>query len=156
MGQVRKALGEGWPQRWSVRLGTLPAFAQDPASDAFAFAQLLETGLRLHSLAGTLRLRSVVRQWSSHVEVIGMRHAWIQLEVAALARFLGAAAEFETPFRLSGAERPADVVITVEDAGKIIAECFSIYSDQNTRESMAYDQDFGFRLSMIALDVRAL
>src|SRR5579864_8215420 len=94
MGQVRKALGERWPQQWSARFGTLPAFVRDPASDAFAYAQLLETGLRLHSLAGALRLPSVIRQWSTHLEVIGMRHAWLQLEVAALARFIGAAAEF--------------------------------------------------------------
>jgi hypothetical protein len=154
MGQVRTALGERWPRQWSARFGTLPAFVRDPASDAFAYAQLLETGLRLHNLAGALRLRSVVRQWSRHLDVIGMRHAWIQMEVAALAKFLGADAEFEAPFQLPGAERPADVVITARDAGKIIAECFCIYSDLDNRKSMAYDQQFGRRLNMTTLDVR--
>ncbi len=153
MAQVRKTLGEGWPQRWLERHGTLPAFAQDPASDAFAYAQLAETGLRLHSLDGTLRLPTVVNHWSGQLEDISMRHAWIQLEVAALARFHGVAAEFETPVQLPGAGRPADVVLTAEDA-QLIAECFCIYSDQNTRESMAYDQEFGFQLNMIGLDLR--
>lgn len=153
MAQVRAALGERWPRRWLARYGTLPAFARDPASDAFAYAQLVETGLRLHSLAGTLHLPRVASQWSSQLEDISMRHAWIQLEVAALARFLGVAVEFETPVQLPDTERPADVVITAEDA-QLVAECFCAYSDQDSRESMAYDQEFGFRLSMIGLDVR--
>jgi hypothetical protein len=153
MAQVRKALGEHWPRRWLARYGTLPAFAQDPASDAFAYAQLVETGLRLHSLDGTLRLPTVVNHWSSQLEDISLRHAWIQLEVAALARFQGAAVEFETPVQLPATGRPADVVVTTEDA-QLIAECFCIYTDQDTAESMAYDQKFGFRLNMIGLDVR--
>lgn len=153
MAQVRKALGERWPRRRLARYGTLPAFARDPASDAFAYAQLVETGLRLHSLDGALRLPTVVSHWSSQLEDISMRHAWIQLEVAALARFQGAAVEFETSLQLPATERPTDVVLTTEDA-QLVAECFCIYTDQSTRESMAYDQELGFRLSMIGLDVR--
>ncbi len=79
MAQVRKALGERWPQRWLARYGTLPAFAWDPASDAFAYAQLVETGLRLHALDGTLRLPTVISHWSSQLEDISTRHAWIHL-----------------------------------------------------------------------------
>jgi hypothetical protein len=153
MAQVRKALGERWPQRWLARYGTLPAFAWDPASDAFAYAQLVETGLRLHALDGALRLPTVISHWSSQLEDISTRHAWIQLEVAALARFHGAAVEFETPLQLPATERPADVVLTTEDA-QLVAECFCIYTDQDTRESAAYDREFGFRLSMIGLDMR--
>jgi hypothetical protein len=153
MTQVRAALGESWPQRWFARYGALPSFVGDPASDAFAYSQLVETGLRLHSLAGTLRLPSVVNQWSRQLEDIGMRHVWLQLEVAALARFLGASAQFETPVQLPDAKRPADVVVTAEES-QLIAECFCIYPDQDTRESMSYDQEFGLRLNMIALDVR--
>jgi hypothetical protein len=82
-----------------------------------------------------------------------MRHAWIQLEAAALARFQGAVAEFETPVQLPSAERPADMVLTTDDM-QFIAECFCIYPDQDTRESMAYDREFGLRLNMIGLDVR--
>ncbi len=106
MAQVRAALGENWPRRWFARYDALPAFVRDPASDAFAYSQLVETGLRLHSLAGTLRLPSVVNHWSSQLEDISMRHAWIQLEVAALARFLGAAVQFETPVQLPEANVP--------------------------------------------------
>jgi hypothetical protein len=55
-----------------------------------------------------------------------MRHAWIQPEIAALARLHGVVIEFETPAQLPASERPAD---------------------------MAYDQEFGRRLTMIGLDV---
>lgn len=153
MAQVRTALGEGWPQRMFKRHGSLPAFVRDPANDAFAYAQLVETGMRLHSLDGTVRLPTVVKHWSSQLEDISMRHAWIQLEVAALARFQGTAVEFETPVQLPAAERPADVVLTTGDA-QLAVECFCIYTDQSTRQLMAYDQEFGFRLSMIGLDVQ--
>src|ERR1700679_3245934 len=64
MVQVRKALGERWPGRWFARYGTLPAFVRDPASDAFAYVQLVETGLRLHSLDSTLRFPTVVNHWA--------------------------------------------------------------------------------------------
>lgn len=67
-----------------------------------------------------------------------MRHAWIQLEVAALGRFHGTAIEFETPVQLPGTERPADVVLITADT-RLAAECFCVYTDKNTRESMAYD-----------------
>ena len=59
MERVRAALGENWPQRWSARVGRLPHFVSDPASNAIAYAQLIETGLRLESLAGTLRRRKL-------------------------------------------------------------------------------------------------
>lgn len=153
MVQVRKALGERWPGRWFARYGALPAFIRDPANDAFAYVQLVETGLRLHSLESTLRLPTVVGHWSRQVEDISMRHAWIQLEVAALAQFQGAGVEFEAPIQLPATERPADVVLTIEDA-QLVVECFCIYTDKETAESMAYDHDFGFRLNMIALDLR--
>ncbi len=50
---VRETLSEDWPQRWHARLGYLPAFIRDPATDAWAYAELIETGLRLDRLAGT-------------------------------------------------------------------------------------------------------
>jgi hypothetical protein len=153
MEQVRSALGESWPRRWFDRHGLLPAFIGDPASDAYAYVQLVETGLRLNSLVGTTRLRSLTKEWSSQLEPIRMLHAFMQMEVAALVRSLGAAAEFETPTQLPVTSRPADVVITMEDT-ELIAECFCIYSDQNTRESMSYDHDLGLRLNLIAMDVR--
>jgi hypothetical protein len=59
---VRSALGEDWPRHWHERVGLLPAFVLDPASNAYSCAQLLETGLRLHSLAGTMRLRSLTKE----------------------------------------------------------------------------------------------
>ena len=82
-----------------------------------------------------------------------MLHTALQLEVAALARSPGAAVEFETPIALPSTSRPADVVISTGNA-QVITECFCIYNDQKTSEAMAYDQSFGFRLNMIALDVR--
>lgn len=73
MVQVRKALGERWPGRWFARYGALPAFVRDPASDAFAHAQLVETGLRLHSLESTLRFPTVVNHWSRQLSLVGNR-----------------------------------------------------------------------------------
>lgn len=153
MEQLRSALGEDWPQRWHKRAGLLPAFVFDPATNAHAYAQLVETGLRLSSLAGTLRLRSLTNEWSRQLEPIRMLHTSLQLEVAALARSLGADVEFEAPTGLPSTSRPADVVIRVEDA-QLIAECFCVYSDQKTSKAMAYDHRFGSKLNMIALDVR--
>jgi hypothetical protein len=151
MQRVREALGEDWPQRWHARCGCLPAFISDPATDALAYAELIETGLRLDRLSGTLRLTRLTRQWSRQLELIQLRHSRLQLEVAALARSRGAAAEFETEF--PEVSRPADVVIT-EGHGPLIAECFCVYNDVPTREALAYDRDLGLRLQMIALDLR--
>ena len=151
MQRVRETLGEDWPQRWHARLGCLPAFIRDPATDALAYAELIETGLRLDRLAGTLRLTRLTRQWSRQLELIQLRHGRLQLEVAALARSRGAAAEFETEF--PEVSRPADVVIT-EGHWPLIAECFCIYNDVPTRDALAYDRDLGIRLQMIALDLK--
>lgn len=153
MEQARSALGESWPRRWHKRLGLLPAFVRDPANNAYAYAQLVETGLRLHGLAGTMRLRSLTKEWASHLEPIRMLHTSMQLEVASLACSLGAVVEFETPTQLPATSGPADVVISTENV-PLIAECFCVYNDQKTSESMAYDQSFGGRLNMIGLDVR--
>jgi hypothetical protein len=128
MERVRSALGEDWPRRWHDRAGTLPGFVLDPASNACAYAQLLETGLRLHSLAGVLRLRRLTREWSRQLELIRMLQAFMQLEVAALARFAGAGVEFERPVTLPATSRPADVVISTEGM-PLIAECFCVYND---------------------------
>jgi hypothetical protein len=100
MERVRAALGEDWPQRWRASFRRLPPFVGDPASNAFAYAQLIETGLRLESLAGTLRLKRLTREWSADLGEIRLLHVWLQLEIAALARSLGATVEFETPIRL--------------------------------------------------------
>ncbi len=35
-------------------------------------------------------------------------------------------------------------MVTTE-AAQLIAECFCIYTDQDTSESMAYDRELGFR-----------
>jgi hypothetical protein len=153
MGLVRSALGEDWPRRWHERHGHLPAFVLDPATSASAYAQLVETWLRLHSLAGTLRLGRLTREWSRHLEPIQMRHTSMQLEVAALARSLGAGVEFETPTALPATSRPADAVISAQGT-QLIAECFCVYSDQDTSQAMAYDSSIGRRLNMIGLDVR--
>ena len=153
MDQVRAALGGGWPQRWHAHLGRLPPFVSDPASNALAYAQLIETGLRLDSLAGPLRLRRLTREWARHLEEIRLLHVRLQLEVATLARFLGASVEFETLIPLPETSRPADVLITA-DTEQLIAECFCVYSDVHTAESMAYDRNLGRRLHMIALDLR--
>jgi hypothetical protein len=153
MERVRSALGEDWPRRWHDRAGTLPGFVLDPASNACAYAQLLETGLRLHSLAGVLRLRRLTREWSRQLELIRMLHAFMQLEVAALARFAGAGVEFERPVTLPATSRPADVGISTEGI-PLIAECFCVYNDQDTSAAMAYDQSLGHRLNIICLDVR--
>lgn len=122
MERVRAALGEDWPQRWHARFGRRPQFISDAASNALAYAQLIETGLRLESLAGTLRLTRLTREWSRHLEGIRLLHVRLQLEVAALAQSLGASVEFETPVQLPETTRPADVLITTE-AEKLIAEC---------------------------------
>lgn len=150
--QIRGALGEDWPRRWHARFGSLPAFLGDASSNAFAYGQLIETGLRLSSLGSMLRLRRVTREWSRHLEGIRFLHARLQLEVAALARGAGAAVEFETP--IPEVSRPADVVITT-GTGRLITECFCIYNDQRTRGAMQYDRELGFRLTMMAesLDV---
>jgi hypothetical protein len=115
--------------------------------------QLIETGLRLECLAGTLRLTRLTKEWSRHLDDIRLLHVQLQLEVAALAQSLGASVEFETPIQLPETTCPADVLITTE-AEKLIAECFCVYTDVNTAESIAYDQNLGFRLHMIALDIR--
>jgi len=153
MERVRAALGETWPRRWHTRAGSLPVFVSDPASNAIAYAHLLETGLRLESLTGTLRLRKLTEQWSQHLEEIGLRHTSLQLEVAAVARSLGASAEFETPTELPDTTRPADVVVSA-DAEKLIVECFCVYADDYTADSMAYDRNLGFQLHMMAIDLR--
>ncbi|HEX9537990.1 MAG TPA: hypothetical protein VGA04_07435 [Streptosporangiaceae bacterium] len=145
--QIRDALGEDWPQRWHARFGALPPFLERASSDAFGYAQLIETGLRLNSLAGTLRLRRLTREWSRHLEGIRLLHARLQLEVAALGLPTGAAVEFESP--IPEVSRPADVVITWGN-GRLITECFCVYNDQATSGAMQYDRDLGFRLTMIA------
>jgi hypothetical protein len=68
MERVRAALGETWPRRWYARFGSLPAFVSDPASNAIAYAHLVETGLRLEGLTGTLRLRRLCKEWSRHAQ----------------------------------------------------------------------------------------
>jgi hypothetical protein len=153
MERARAALGETWPRRWYARFGSLPAFVSDPASNAIAYAQLVETGLRLEGLTGTLRLRRLCKEWSRHLEQIGLLHTRLQLEVAALAHSLGASVEFETPTQLPSTARPADVVVTA-DGETLIAECFCVYTDDNTAESMAYDRNLGFQLQMMAIDLR--
>ena len=153
MGQLRSALGEDLPARWHERHGRLPALVGDPARNAYAYARLVETGLRLHSLGGVLRLPSLMNEWASDLSAIRMLHTLMQLEVAALARSLNATVEFETPIRLPQTSRPADVVISREGY-QLIAECFCVHNDQRTREAMAYDQSFGLRLNMACLDVR--
>ncbi len=145
--QVRAALGESWPQRWYARFGSLPAFLRDAASNAFAYAQLIETGLRLNALAGTMRLPRLTKEWSSHLEGIRLLHVGLQLEIAALARSAGALVEFETPIPQVG--RPADVVVTA-GSEQLVAECFCVYGDQATGEAMGYDRELGFRLVMMA------
>ena len=155
MERVRAALGETWPQRWYARFGNLPPFVSDPASDAIAYAQLLETGLRLEGLAGTLRLKRLTNEWSQHLEEIRLLHVRMQLEVATLALSLGASVEFETPVQLAERSRPADVVIDV-DGEQLIAECFCVYSDVNTAEAIGYDTRLGSHVTMteLRLDVR--
>lgn len=88
---------EDWPRRWHERAGLWAAFVLDPARNPYAYAQLVETELRLHSLAATMRLRSLTKELSRQLELIRMLHTSLQLEVAALARSLGADVEFETP-----------------------------------------------------------
>ena len=118
-----------------------------------SYARLIETGLHLATLAGTLRLKRLTKEWARHLEEIRLLHVWLQLEVAALARSAGASVEFETPIQLAEISRPGDVVVTV-GVEKLVVECFCIYSDVSTAESMAYDRSLGFRLHMIALDLK--
>jgi len=153
MDQIRAALGETWPERWHGRFGWLPPFVGDPANNAIAYAQLVEAGLRLDRLAGTLRLKRLTKEWSQDLQEIRLLHVGLQLEVAALASSVGASVEFETPIQLPKTRRPADVVMSAEGE-KLIAECFCVYTDDYTTDSMAYDQDFGFRLHMMAIDLR--
>ena len=49
--------------------------------------------------------------------------------------------------------RPAEVMVTA-DAETLIAECFCVYTDDYTADSMAYERNLGFRLHMIAIDLR--
>ena|SRR5215813_8998108 len=57
-------------------------FVRDPANDARASVQLVETGLRLHSLVGTMRLGSATKQWSGQLEPIRTLHTSQHLDVA--------------------------------------------------------------------------
>jgi hypothetical protein len=151
--RVRAALGETWPERWHARFGRLPQFVGDPANNALAYAELVETGLRLERLAGTLRLKRLTKEWSQDLQEIRLLHVRLQLEVAALASSLGASVEFEKQFQLPDTRRPADVVISA--AGEtLIAECFCVYTDDDTAASMTYDRNLGFRLQMMAIDLR--
>ena len=74
MDRVRAALGETRPQRWHARHGRLPQFVADAANNALAYAQLVETGLRLERLAGTLRLKSLTNEWSRDPQEIRLLH----------------------------------------------------------------------------------
>ncbi len=149
MERVREVLGEDWLRRWVTRHGRLPTFLADPSTDAVAYAELVEIGLRLASLADVVRLRRLTKEWSRHLEEIRTRHVRLQLEVAALARAFGAAVEFEAP--VGGLRRPADVLITTAP-GPLIAECFCVYSDQETRQALSYDRDLGLRLELMAVE----
>jgi hypothetical protein len=68
----------------------------------------------LEDLTGTLRLRRLCKEWSRHLEHIGLLHTRLQLEVAALAHSLGGSVEFETPTQLPSTTRPADVMVTAD------------------------------------------
>ena len=149
--RVEHALGDDWPQRWYARFGDLPAFVGRPGSDAAAYAQLVETALRLDTVADVLRFRRLTKDWSHHLEPIRLGHVDLQLEVAALARSAGHAAEFEKPIELSNSQRPADVVLGTE-SGSFIVECFCVYTDRATGTALSYDRNLGFRLRMMAID----
>jgi hypothetical protein len=155
MERVRAALGEDWPQRWYARFGSLPPFVSDAAGNAIAYAQLVETGPRLESLAGTLRLRRLTNEWSSQLEETRLLHVRLQLEVAALALSLGASVEFETDVELPETSRTADVVIDL-DSERLIAECFCAYSDVSTADAISYDTSLGRHVTWtgLGLDVR--
>jgi hypothetical protein len=114
---------------------------------------LVEAGLRLERLAGTLRLKRLTNEWSRDPQEIRLLHVRLQLEVAALASSIGAAVEFEAPIELPLTRRPADVVISAEGE-KLIAECFCVYTDDYTADALAYDRNLGFRLHMMAIDLR--
>lgn len=153
MERVRAALGDTWPQRWHARYGRLPQFVGDAGNNALAYVQLVETGLRLERLAGTLRLKRLTNEWSRDPQEIRLLHVRLQLEVAALASSLGASVEFEAPIELPHTRRPADVVISAEGE-KLIAECFCVYTDDSTAGALAYDRNLGFRLHMMAIDLK--
>jgi hypothetical protein len=148
--QVRVALGEDWPARWCAQHRALPPFLAFASSHAFAYARLLEIGLRLQALAGTPRLTRVTREWSRDLQAIRQFHVFLQLEVAALGGCAGADVEFETPVQLPHTARPADVVLTARSE-RLITECFCIYDDQNTSDARRYDSDLGTGLQMMAL-----
>lgn len=59
--RVRHVLGEDWPRRWCARFGTLPAFLGWPSSDAAAYAHLIETGLRVNTVAEVPRFRRLTK-----------------------------------------------------------------------------------------------
>lgn len=149
VGRVRGVLGDRWLRRWQGRFGRPPFFIRDVATDAVAYSQLIEVGLRLYELAGVPGIRKITREWSTDVEENRRLHVWLQLEVAALAAAQGATVRFEAD--LPDFPRPADVVIT-SGAESFAAECFSVFNDMNTAHAMAYDHALGFQLEMLALD----
>lgn len=152
MERVRAALGETWPQRWHQRFGHLPAFLSDPANNALAYAQLVEAGLRLDRLASMLRVRRLVKEWSSHLEKIRLVDVQLQLEVAALANSLGLRSS--SRLRSSSQGFPGRPTLSCRlRGGQLITECFCVSSDQDTGESLAYDRDLGLRLTAHDLDV---
>lgn len=150
--RVRHVLGENWPERWYARFGALPAFLDRPGSDAAAYAQLVETGLRVGTVAEVLRFPRLVRDWSRDLQPTRMRHVDLQLEVAALARSVGLPVEFEKEFDLpGGSRRPADVVINSESE-QFIVECFCVYTDRATGSALDYNREFSFRLVVAAAE----
>jgi hypothetical protein len=66
-----------------------------PSSDAAAYAQHVETGLRLNTVAEVPRFRRLARDWSRDLQPIRLRHVDLQLEVAALARSVDLLVEYE-------------------------------------------------------------
>lgn len=150
MKQVRAALGDDWPRRWVARHRFLPAFLDRPGQHAFAYAQLIEAGLRLYALQNAARLKRLTRDWSRDLQVIRLVHVRLQLEVAALAAGLGVEIEFEAPVELPRTSRPADILIA-DDSDRMIVECFAVYNDQATSEAMEYDRMLGTRLQLMAL-----
>jgi hypothetical protein len=148
--KLREALGEDWPQRWYDKNDALPAFLQHPATDALAYAELVETALRLDALSGVLRVRRLLRDWRGDLALIRQLHVVLQLQVATLARAVGASAEFEAPTELPTTARPADVIVQLGE-DRFITEVFSVYSDDKAAEAIRYDVDLGRRLNLAAL-----
>ncbi|MGW1917628.1 hypothetical protein ACWCQS_45015 [Streptomyces sp. NPDC002076] len=148
--RIRTALGEDWPQRWHSQNGSLPPFLRDASTHAFAYAQLIETALRLHVLPDVLRFKRLLKDWRRHLEPIRQLHVALQLEVAVLARATGGSVEFETPTKLPTTTRPADVVLA-HGEDRIITEVFSVYSDLSTAGAMSYDINLGRRLHLATL-----